>query len=273
MNPILSNITQHPKTSIAGLLIGITTVAGVLSQQGITLGKAGTGTVVTLIAALATALLGLLARDPGKGSLPASTGITSTTAKLGVMMLVSILVMGSMVGCSGSQVAQDIVNWTPALQSGVTVIDTTAATLLPADAPIFLAATAGFDAASNELVTQAKAYLANPSATVLAKLQIAVTTFQQSVNAALLQVAGIKNSASQQHALAGIQGVATIVATILGLVQSVSSKSAIAQMSIDSPLKLAAVRRLMNERQMQVVAERYGSTADQFFQLEQQRGF
>ena len=66
MNPI-SNIWNHPKTSAAGLLIAIVTIAGVLSQQGITLGTAGTGTVVTLASGLATALLGLLARDPETG--------------------------------------------------------------------------------------------------------------------------------------------------------------------------------------------------------------
>ncbi|HWG19859.1 MAG TPA: hypothetical protein VG225_04950 [Terracidiphilus sp.] len=63
MNPI-ANIWQHPRTSAAGLLIAALTVAGVLSGQGITLGHAGTGNVVSLIAALSTALLGLLARDP-----------------------------------------------------------------------------------------------------------------------------------------------------------------------------------------------------------------
>jgi hypothetical protein len=60
----LSNIWQHPRTSAAGMLIATLTVAGVLSQQGIALGKAGTGSVVSLAGALATALLGLLARDP-----------------------------------------------------------------------------------------------------------------------------------------------------------------------------------------------------------------
>lgn len=63
MNP-MSNIWQHPRTTLAGLLISTVTLAGVLSQQGITLGKAGTGSVVTLAGALATAFLGLVARDP-----------------------------------------------------------------------------------------------------------------------------------------------------------------------------------------------------------------
>jgi hypothetical protein len=60
----LNNITAHPKTSIAGVLLGVLTIAPVLAGQGITLGHAGTGTVVTLASGLATALLGLLAKDP-----------------------------------------------------------------------------------------------------------------------------------------------------------------------------------------------------------------
>lgn len=63
MNSI-QNIWEHPRTSAAGILIATLTVAGVLSQQGISLGRAGTGSVVTLVGALATAFLGLVARDP-----------------------------------------------------------------------------------------------------------------------------------------------------------------------------------------------------------------
>ena len=63
---LISNIWNHPKTSAAGVLIAVITIAGVFSQQGLTLGTAGAGTVVALVSAVATALLGLLARDPGE---------------------------------------------------------------------------------------------------------------------------------------------------------------------------------------------------------------
>jgi hypothetical protein len=76
MNP-LSNIWQHPRTSAAGMLISTLTVAGVLSQQGITLGKVGSGSVVSLAGALATAFLGLMARDPSSNQ-PASAAVPST---------------------------------------------------------------------------------------------------------------------------------------------------------------------------------------------------
>jgi len=256
-----ANIWNHPKTSAAGLLIAVASIAGVLSQQGITLGKAGTGTVVSLLTALATALLGLLAKDPEAASQSAATDKSaSRQARLGAWMLIALLIpLPWMQGCTGTGVAQDIVNWTPALQSAVATVDSTAALLAPADAPIFSAATQGFDAASNLLVAQAKAYLANPSAGVLAQLQTQVVTLQQQVNAALLQAARIVDTASQQHALAAIQAVGTIATSILSLVASVSSKAAVAHMAAQSGVKLAMVRQYRNdERAAEMVAAHYG---------------
>jgi hypothetical protein len=47
-----------------------------------------------------------------------------------------------MQGCAEKSIAQDIVNWTPALQSAVARLSTRPHALLaPADAPIFAAAT------------------------------------------------------------------------------------------------------------------------------------
>jgi hypothetical protein len=242
MNPI-SNIWKHPKTTAAGLLIAIVTIAGVFLQQGITLGNLGSGTVVTFISALATALLGLLAKDPG-----GAATTTSTSAKLGAWALVALMLpLPFLSGCTGVSVAQEIVNWTPALQSAVATVDTTALMLMPADAPVFASATKDFGAASNLLVAQAKAYLVNPTASALAQMQIQVVALQQSVNAALLQAARIMDTGSQQHALAAIQAVGIIVSAILALVQSVSSRAAIARMAADSTIKLATVRPFMDE--------------------------
>ncbi|MGA2887208.1 MAG: hypothetical protein ABSE51_04100 [Terracidiphilus sp.] len=248
MNSI-SNIWNHPKTSIAGLLIGIVTIASVLSQQGITLGNMGTGTVITLVSGLATALLGLLARDP-----QSQTSSIGSTARLGVWALIALLLqLPFMSGCSGTTVAQDIVNWTPTLESAVATVDTTAALLAPVDAPIFIAATVGFDAASNLLVVQARAYLANPTSSILAQLQSQVVTFQQQVNAALLSAARIVNAASQQHALNAINAVSTVVNAILALVISISSKAQVAQMAAESTVKLAMVQPYLDEGKAAVI--------------------
>jgi len=252
MNPI-SNIWNHPKTSAAGLLIAVVTVASVLLRQGVTLGAAGNGTVVSLVSAIATALLGLLARDPESES---SSAVS--TAKLGAWALIALLLPLPFAGCSGVTVARDIVNWTPALQSAVAAVDSTAALLAPQDAPIFTAATIGFDAASDLLAGQAKAYLANPTASLLVQMQAQVVTFQQQVNAALLQAAKIVDPASQQHALASVQAVAAIVGAILALVQSISSKAQVAQMAARSTIKLAAVRPYLDgPKAARIVAGHY----------------
>jgi len=260
----LSNIWNHPRTSIAGLLIATVTVAATLSQQGVNLGHAGTGTVVTLVSAIATALLGLLAKDPGQlQATPPSPPIPplgiNPTGKLGVLALVALLLQLPFIsGCTGTTVAQDIVNWTPALQSAVATVDSTAALLAPLDAPIFVAATVGFDVASNLLVTQAKAYLANPSAGMLAQIQSQIVTFQQQVNASLLQAAKIVDPGSQKHAVSAVQAVATVVTAMLALVQSVSTRSAVAQMAAHSTIKLAAVEPLLDPSQAaQLVAAHY----------------
>lgn len=61
---IFANIWNHPRTSITGLLIGVAGVGSVLSQQGVTMGKAGNGNVVSLASSIAAMLLGLFAKDP-----------------------------------------------------------------------------------------------------------------------------------------------------------------------------------------------------------------
>jgi hypothetical protein len=269
----ISNIWNHPKTSAAGLLIALITVADVLSQQGITLGTAGAGTVVSLVSAAATALLGLLARDPGETASQQVSKLASQrvgesaagTDKLCVWMLIVLLLPLPWVeGCNATAVAQDIVNWTPALQSAVAAVNSTVALLAPADAPIFSVATIGFNAASNLLVNQAKAYLADPSAGTLTLLQTQVTTLEQQVNGALLAAAKIINPASQQHAMAAIQAVAAIVSAILALVQSISSKAAVAHMAAQASIKLSAVAPYLDRAEAaRIVATHYGESVAQ----------
>jgi hypothetical protein len=90
-------------------------------------------------------------------------------------------------------------------------------------------------------------------------MQAKIVALQQQVNAAVLQAARIMNPASQQHALAAIQAVGTVVTAILALVQSVSSKVAVAQMASQSTLKLAAVQPYMdNGKAAQLIAAHYG---------------
>lgn len=251
---LISNLWEHPRTTVVGVLLGVVTVAGALSEQGVSLGHAGRGTVVALVSGIATALLGILARDPGseKDTIPSS--------KLGAWALIALLIpLPWMSGCNGTTIAQNIVNWTPTLQSAVAAVDAAGAVIDPAAAPIFTTATAGFNAAANLLVSQAKAYLANPSASLLAEMQAQVVNFQQIVNQALLSAARIVDTKSQQYALSVIQVVATAVNAILALVAQLSGKVALAAMAVGAHVKLSQIEQYRDrELEAKIVAVHYG---------------
>ncbi len=280
----IANIWEHPRTTATGVLIAVASIAGVLSQQGVTLGHVGGGNTVALAGALATALLGLVARDPSANSASGGNGqnttksesgsdtdaLSNTAAKstsgtilrMGVVMAL-LLPLPLLDGCNGTSVAQNIVNWTPALQSAVASVDSTAALLSPENGKAFAAVTMGFDTASNVLAQQAKAYLANPSDSTLANLQTQVVTFQQQVNASLLMAAGIADTANRQRALVAVQAVATAVTAILALVQSISSGKAVAEMAATATIKIAQVDPLISrEATIRTVAEHYAETDD-----------
>ena len=97
------------------------------------------------------------------------------------------------------------------------------------------------------MIAQAKAYLANSSEGTLAQMQVKVVTLQQQVSAAMLQAVRIVNPESQKHALAAIQAVGTVVSVMLSLVQSVSSKDAVARMANASTVKMSPVLPLVNQ--------------------------
>jgi len=57
--------------------------------------------------------------------------------------------------------------------------------------------------------------------------------------------------------------VGSVVSAMLALVQSVSSKAAVAQMAAQSPIKLAAVRPYLNEgKTAEMVAAHYGEPVE-----------
>jgi hypothetical protein len=180
-----------------------------------------------------------------------------------VLLFATICATPALTGCNGTTVAQDIVNWTPALQSAVATIDSSMDMLLPTDAAIFAASTAGFDAGSDMVVTLAKSYLANPNATVLAQLQAAIVALQQQVNASILSAGRIVNPKTQQFVLNAINAVATVVLAMLALITSISSKTAVARMAQDSKIKLAQVEPYLDKvAATKIVAEHYKGNPD-----------
>jgi hypothetical protein len=185
----------------------------------------------------------------------------SIQAKLGAIALSSVLLFGSMTACSGPQVAQDIVNWTPTIISTANTVASVVSSLAPQDAAVVGVAVTGFDAAAQLVSNQAQAYLANPSATTLGQLQAQVLTFQQQVNASLLAAAKITNTKSQQTVIVAIQGLATALTAVLGLISTIKGNTISPAAVTAVPVTLSQVMPLMNHQQMVAqVAEHYGES-------------
>lgn len=177
-------------------------------------------------------------------------------------------------GCNGTTIAQDIVNWTPTLESTAATVASTVAILQPPFAAIVAAALAGFDAACNLVVAEAKAYLANPGQTTLQALQTAVITVQQQVNATLLQAARIVDPKSQSVVTQGLNAVATTINAIFALITQIKgntiSASAPAAVLKSSSLQIQKIRKPFYEESVEMVAKHYNvprHSAEQIYVL------
>ncbi len=183
--------------------------------------------------------------------------------KLGAIALIAILI-GFMIpaaGCSGETIAQDIVNWTPSLQSTAATAAAAVSLLQPQDAALVGISLAAFNGAATLVVAEAKAYLANPNATLLQQLQMAVVTFQQEVNTSILNAAKIVNPQSQQLVMAALNSVATVINSIFALITQIKGNT-VAALATSSTITLASIRRYSDEkRSAAMVAEHYGEPA------------
>jgi hypothetical protein len=181
-------------------------------------------------------------------------------SKLGAWALIALLCFAVVptVGCNGTTVAQDIVNWTPTIISAANTIDATVAVLDPANAALILMAGTTFTAAANLVDAQAKTYLANPTATALQQLQAQALAFQANVTTALLQAAKISNPASQQKITVAINAAVTGISAILALITTIKGAT-VTPASVTAAPAVAAAMRLVDRRQaVALVANHYG---------------
>jgi hypothetical protein len=171
-------------------------------------------------------------------------------------------------GCNGVTIAQDIVNWTPALQSSAATVAAAVATLQPMYAAIIATALTGFDAATNLVVAEAKAYLANPGQTVLQALQTGVITLQQQVNSALLAAVKIVNPQSQQLIIAGLNAVATAINSIFALILQVKGNTVSAAVKPPGSSSTSSVRPIVFKQEyttasVKMIQEHYDVSFEQ----------
>lgn len=195
-------------------------------------------------------------------------------------------VMLTTTGCTQAQkvsVAQEIVNWTPALVSAIDTAGGLVDTLDPGAALIVDPLVTGVNVLAPQFATAAKNYLANPTQTNIQTVQALIVQIQNSVNTSLslLQALKVSNPASQQKAIVAVNGIGTIVNTLLGLIQGISSHAQVAAMSADVTVHLAAVQGILDRKGMEVASARVSAdlhlplaiSADGFLSYERQAGF
>jgi hypothetical protein len=159
--------------------------------------------------------------------------------------------------CSASTVAQDIVAWTPTLISTAQTVDSVVAGLDPANATLIIAVGQTFTAAATVVENQAKAYLANPSATALGQLQAQALAFQQQVNTALLNAFKVVNAASQKALALALNGAVTVITAILSLITTIKGTT-LTPSAINANVATAKVMPLINQEQsIQLVMAHY----------------
>lgn len=162
-----------------------------------------------------------------------------TGQKLGAWALISLLLLGSMAtGCSATTVAQDIVNWTPTIQSTAATVGQVVAGLDPAEAVIIEAAVTGFNAAAGLLSAQAQTYLNNPGLSTLQQLQAQALSFQQNANIALLQALKVSNPVSQQRLVGAIQALVTGLTAVLALISTIKGNT-LSRQTLVAPVHVA----------------------------------
>ena len=198
---------------------------------------------IALVGALIPSLT-FLAKSPLWQFGGESDDANNRTFKSCVIFAWALLSLTMMTGCSGpskAQVAKQIVAWLPAIDSGVQSIGSLVATFDPANAVEIQSALGIVNAASKQFETAAQAYLLHQTAGNLAALQDTITSFEQSTNAAVLVSYHVTNPQSQHEITTAIDTLATISASIMGLVESISPQPAVQAMRKKATIKLSSV--------------------------------
>ncbi len=269
----LSNIWNHPKTTLAGLLVGIGTIAGVLSQQGITLGHAGTGTVVTLISGIAAALLGLVAQYPGGGG---ATGPLLTGKMLGLILLGPVLIGSlTLTACTGSQVNQVVSEINAYLPTVVAIVNdalqiaaavgTNPSASAAAVNPTVVNALTVVEADLKNLEPLVATYLAKASgsstkATAWSNIQAIVDTAAADADN-LLELASVKNANSNAQAVVVISSLDAAVHILDGFVSSAQPVSAVQKKLAARTVKLSTLMKQWTPADRENVVAHLGAPA------------
>ena len=196
---------------------------------------------------------------------------THLGASVAVALLCAVTITST--GCTPAQqqttlqVVTEINTHIPEVVDGAATVAATLAALVPADAAIIGVADAAFTAGAATLKALTAAYIANPSATVLAQIQNAIATLEGQINTATLNAVGIKDTRLQNTVLAALKGLLTIVTVVFGVIAPTLSTAQLHQLRESGTIHLAKVRPYMDQQRLQQEADADGVDLNKAFRL------
>lgn len=177
-------------------------------------------------------------------------------ASVAVLTLAAVS-MCVLTGCTAKQkqttvqIIQQINTHIPEVVAAADTVAATIAALTPAEAALIAVCDGGFDAAAKTLQALTAAYLANPSASILQQIQDAINSLEAAINTATLNAFGIKNTVSQNLALAALKGLLTVVTVVFGLISQTETTAQLQALAATGTMHLAELRPYMDEHELE----------------------
>ena len=202
--------------------------------------------------------------------------------KLGALVLCSVLLMGTTIGCTSQQVANVVKNIAIYAQEAQPILTNVLALIAAFGSSDTSTASTMTQIQSDgnkiktdlaDLVALCNSYTSHPSADVWTQIIALVDDLVSNGDSALTDLTGIKSSTSQQTALAVLASLSALLHTIDGLVQSTQSQAQVKATAQKRTLKLKTVSQYWSEQDKANIAKAFGTNYSTLYQYESQMGY
>jgi hypothetical protein len=198
---------------------------------------------------------------------------------LGASVAAVLICAIAMTGCTPAQqqttvqVVTEINTHIPEVVAAAGTVAATVSALVPTDAAIIGIADTAFTAGATTLQALTAAYLKNPTASVLAQIQSAITTLESQINTATLNAVGIKDTVVENAVLAALKGLLTVVTVVFALIAPTLSTAQLMSIRESDTIHLAKLRPYMDQRVLQQEADAQGIDLNKAFRHATAAGF
>lgn len=194
----------------------------------------------------------------------------------GALMLCSIVMMGTMTGCSNASVSKAVslvASEMPAVESGVAAAAALVSAVDPALAPIVIPVNAIAQAALPQLQALLQQYAANPNASIFASIESVVDKIVTDGDTALLAASKISNPASQAKATAILASLDAMLHVLDGFISQVQTPAQVKAKTSARLVKLQQVSAYWSQNDKNTVAAAFHAPYSVVYDHAIQAGF